>query len=119
MRRDWRVPARVRAPIPDLRASLRNWEVQLLPPSPRRRCDIQTEALQTGIHRCLASCYAHMGRLDEARDIVQRLRAITPTVMPYARPWRNPEHWEFFLAGLRLAAGIGIEVIGQAANSRS
>jgi len=46
-----------------------------------------------------------MGRLDEAREIVERLRTITPVVMPGARQLRNPEHRELFLSGLRLAAG--------------
>ena len=61
-----------------------------------------------GIYRYLASCYAHMGRLDEAREMVRRLKAIAPTVMPHAMyglQWRNPEHREFFLSGLRLATG--------------
>jgi adenylate cyclase len=56
-------------------------------------------------YRTLASCYAHMGRLDEAREIVKRLRAITPVVVPSVIPFRNPEHRELFLSGLRLAAG--------------
>jgi tetratricopeptide (TPR) repeat protein len=56
-------------------------------------------------YRFLASCYAHMGRLDEARDIVKRLRAITPVVVPSVIPYRNPEDRELFLSGLRLAAG--------------
>ena len=56
-------------------------------------------------YRFLASCYAHMGLLDEARDIVKRLREITPLVVPSAEHWRNPEHREFYLSGLRLAAG--------------
>jgi adenylate cyclase len=56
-------------------------------------------------HRYLAACYAHMGRLDEARGVVTRLRAITPVVMPRAIPFRNPEHRELLLSGLRLAAG--------------
>jgi len=56
-------------------------------------------------YRGLAACYAHMGRLDEARAIVARLRAITPLVMPSVLPWRNPEDRELFLSGLRLAAG--------------
>jgi TolB-like protein/class 3 adenylate cyclase len=56
-------------------------------------------------HRFLASCYAHMGRLDEARDFVKRLREITPLVIPSAEHWRNPEDREFYLEGLRLAAG--------------
>ena len=56
-------------------------------------------------YRVLASCYAHMGRLDEARAIVRRLRAITPAVMEPATRYRNPELRELFLSGLRLAAG--------------
>jgi adenylate cyclase len=56
-------------------------------------------------YRYLAACYAHMGRLDEAREIVARLRAITPVVVPDARFLRNREHRELFLSGLRLAAG--------------
>jgi adenylate cyclase len=56
-------------------------------------------------YRVLAACYAHMGRLDEARAIVARLRAITPQVVPRDLPFRNPEDRELFLSGLRLAAG--------------
>jgi adenylate cyclase len=56
-------------------------------------------------YRWLAACYAHMGRLDEAHETVQRLRAMTPNVVPAATHWRNPEHRELFLSGLRLAAG--------------
>ena len=56
-------------------------------------------------YRVLASCYAHMGRLDEAREIVRRLRAITSVVPESATRYRNPELRELFLSGLRLAAG--------------
>jgi adenylate cyclase len=56
-------------------------------------------------YRGLAACYAHMGRLDEARAIVIRLRAIIPQVVPSDLPFRNPEHRELYLSGLRLAAG--------------
>jgi adenylate cyclase len=56
-------------------------------------------------YRYLASCYAHMGRLEEARDVVERLRDISPLVVPSVVPFRNPEHRELFLSGLRLAAG--------------
>ena len=59
----------------------------------------------TVTYRFLASCYAHMGRLDAAREIVARLRTITPVVVPEVVPFRNPEHRERFLSGLRLAAG--------------
>jgi TolB-like protein len=60
-----------------------------------------------GSYRTLAACYTHMGRLDEARAIVARLRTITPLVVPSNLPWRNPEDRELFLSGLRLAAGEG------------
>ena len=55
-------------------------------------------------YRVLASCYVHMGTLGEARDIVRRLRAITPLVVESATRYRNPEHRELFLSGLRIAA---------------
>jgi adenylate cyclase len=57
------------------------------------------------MYRLLASCYAHMGRLEEARAIIERLRTITPQIVPSGLPWRNPEDRELFLSGLRLAAG--------------
>jgi adenylate cyclase len=59
-------------------------------------------------YRYLAACYAHMGRLDDAREIVARLRAITSVVIPDASFLRNAEHRELFLSGLRLAAGEAI-----------
>jgi adenylate cyclase len=46
-----------------------------------------------------------MERLDEARAIVARLRAITPLVVPRDLALRDPEDRELFLSGLRLAAG--------------
>jgi TolB-like protein len=55
-------------------------------------------------YRILAACYAHMGRLDEAREVVARLSAVTPVVIPDANYLRNPEHRELLLSGLRLAA---------------
>jgi len=58
-------------------------------------------------YRTLAACYAHMGRLDEARTIVTRLRAITSLVVPSDLPLalRNSEDRDLYLAGLRLAMG--------------
>jgi hypothetical protein len=56
-------------------------------------------------YRFLASYCAHLGRLDEARATVERLRDITPSVIPGAEHWRVPEQRGFFLEGLRLAAG--------------
>ena len=56
-------------------------------------------------YQFLAACYAHMDRLDDAREIVARLRAITSVVIPDASLLRNTQHRELFLSGLRLAAG--------------
>jgi TolB-like protein len=59
----------------------------------------------TQIYRYLAACYAHMGRLDEARELVKRLRLITPAVVTDFSRFQNPEDRELILSGLRLAAG--------------
>jgi adenylate cyclase len=56
-------------------------------------------------YRFLASCYAQMGRLGEAREIIERLQTLTDVIVPHATHWRNPEHRELYLEGLRLAAG--------------
>jgi tetratricopeptide (TPR) repeat protein len=56
-------------------------------------------------YRVLAACYAQMGRLDEARKIIARLRVLTPDLVPSAAQLRNPADRELFLSGLRAAAG--------------
>jgi adenylate cyclase len=56
-------------------------------------------------YRTLAACYAQMGRLDEARATIAKLRVITSQVVPSDIPFRNPENRELWLSGLRLAAG--------------
>ena len=59
-------------------------------------------------NRFLASCYAHAGRLEEAREVVVRLRAITPVIVPATTNYRDPVHRELFLSGLRAAAGAAL-----------
>jgi adenylate cyclase len=56
-------------------------------------------------NRFLASCYAHLGRMDNARDVVSRLRAITPAIVPKVTNYRDPAQREMFMSGLRVAAG--------------
>ena len=56
-------------------------------------------------YQYLAACYAHMGRLDDAREIVVRLRTITSVIIPDASYLRNPTQRDFYLSGLRVAAG--------------
>jgi hypothetical protein len=72
---------------------------------PKLLLAIQDDPSYPQPYRWLAACYAHMGRLDEARAVVARLRAIVSVVIPDAGFLRNPEHRELFLSGLRLAAG--------------
>jgi len=72
---------------------------------PKLLLAIQEDPSNPGPYRVLAACYAHLGRLDDAREMVERLRAITLSVMPDTSYLRNPEHRELLLSGLRLAAG--------------
>jgi adenylate cyclase len=69
---------------------------------------MQDNPAHPGTYRFLAACYAHMGRLDEARAIVAKLCAITSHVMPSDLPYRNPEDRKLFLSGLRLAMGATV-----------
>jgi hypothetical protein len=46
-----------------------------------------------------------MWRLDEAQEVVVRSRSITSAVVSGADCFCNPEHREFYLSGLRIAAG--------------
>jgi adenylate cyclase len=55
-------------------------------------------------YRFLAACYAHLGRLDEARATLARLSAITPLVGVTDLPFRNNEDRELLVSGLRLVA---------------
>jgi TolB-like protein len=72
---------------------------------PKLLLSIQDQPGYPASYRYLAACYAHMGRLDEARAIAARLCAITPLVAQTDPPWRNPEDRELLLSGLRLAMG--------------
>ena len=72
---------------------------------PRLLLAIQEDASLPNPYRYLAACYAHMARLDEARAVVGRLRAITGVVIPDLAYLRNAEHRALYLSGLRLAAG--------------
>ena len=58
-------------------------------------------------YRYLAACYAHMGRIDKAREAIRRLRGITSLIIPGPSTtyMRKPEHRELFLSGLRMAVG--------------
>jgi adenylate cyclase len=61
--------------------------------------------------RFLASCYAHMGRLEDAQSIVEKLRDITPDLIPSGEHWRVSENRSYYLEGLRLAVGVAPEEV--------
>ena len=71
---------------------------------PKLRLAIQDYPGYAAAYCYLAACYAHMGRLDDAREVVKRLRAVTPVIHDPSY-LRNPEQRELLLSGLRLAAG--------------
>jgi len=66
---------------------------------------IQQDPSDTSSYRILAACYAHIGRIEEAREVIARLRAITPDVMPNVSLLQNLDHRELYLSGVRMAAG--------------
>ena len=66
---------------------------------------IQDDPSHPTPYRFLVACYAHMGRLDDAREILAQLHTVTPGVVPDVSYLRNSEHRELLLSGLRLAAG--------------
>jgi hypothetical protein len=62
--------------------------------------------LRGKVNRFLAATYAHLGWLDEACDTIAQLRAVNPSLLARdAATWRNPEHRELLLSGLRRAGG--------------
>jgi adenylate cyclase len=56
-------------------------------------------------YRALAASYAHLGRQDEARAVIDRLRGLAAVVIPTGNAFRDPAQGEVFASGLRLALG--------------
>ena len=55
---------------------------------------LQVSPNSVSTHRWLAVCCGHMERIDEAREIINRLRTIVLDAASGASPYRNPEHRE-------------------------
>src|SRR5262249_555552 len=72
---------------------------------PKLLLAIQEDPSFPAPYRYLAACYAHMGRLGEARAIVDRLRRITSGIGRGVSWFRNAEHRELYLSGLQRATG--------------
>jgi TolB-like protein len=71
---------------------------------PKLLLAIQDDPSFPSPYRFLAACYAHLGRLDEARAVLARLQSITAVVIPDAAHYRNAEHRDLLLSGLRRAS---------------
>jgi TolB-like protein/Tfp pilus assembly protein PilF len=69
------------------------------------RLAIQEDTSFPEPYRFLAACYAHMGRMDDAREVVGRLRGISDVVIPDVAVLRDPGHRALYLSGLRRALG--------------
>ena len=69
------------------------------------RLAIQEEPSFVPAYRLLAACYAQMGRLEEAKRIAQLIQELGGILVPRVIPYRDPDHRDLFLSGLRLAAG--------------
>lgn len=62
-------------------------------------------------YRFLAACYAHMNRLDKARQVAARLRKITPAPMPDTTHMRNDGQREMLVTGLKLAGIASVKQV--------
>jgi tetratricopeptide (TPR) repeat protein len=81
---------------------------------PQLRLAIQDDPTFPSPYRFLAACYAHLGRLEDARETIVRLRRACSVVMPETGHFRNGDHRELLVAGLlrameAVAAGRGGE----------
>jgi adenylate cyclase len=66
---------------------------------------MQEGAVTPWRYRLLAASYAYLGRLDDAREVIQQLRATGACVMPNRMILPNRKLHQLLLDGLRRAAG--------------
>ncbi len=68
------------------------------------RLAIQDDPNYPTAYRFLAACYAKMGLLGEGRETIERLRLITPKIVPPYPMFRRESDRELLLSGLRVTA---------------
>jgi len=71
---------------------------------PHLRLAIEEEPAFMEPYRLLAACFAHLGRLDDAQEVIARLEK-SALVVPPRIAYRKEEHREVYLSGLRRALG--------------
>ena len=64
---------------------------------PRLLLTIQEQPNAPTSYRILAACYAHMGRLNDAQEMIARLRTVTAVVRPDVGYLRRPEDRDLWL----------------------
>jgi adenylate cyclase len=72
---------------------------------PKLRIAIAEDPSHPQAYRFLAACYAHLGRIEEARAVMARLRTVTADPLSVGFTLRNERHRQLLLAGMRLASG--------------
>ena len=72
---------------------------------PKLLLSIQEDPTHPAPYLYLAACYAHMGRVGDAKDVIARMRGNASAVSHDVSYLRTPEHRELFLSGVRLAMG--------------
>ena len=71
--------------------------------APKLLLSLQEDPSLPNPYRYLAACYAHMGRLGEARELMRRVQEITSVAVPDLTYLRNADYRELYRSGLRLA----------------
>jgi len=66
---------------------------------------IQEHRANPQSYRALAACYAHMGRLDDARQVLEQLKALNSPILPEVERYHRLADREVLLSGLRMAMG--------------
>jgi adenylate cyclase len=59
-------------------------------------------------YRFLAASYAHLGRLDDARNVIDRLCMFAPIIGEDMLSWRRAEDRQLLESGLQRAMGEGV-----------
>lgn len=107
MRLDPHYPEIVLQFVADARFSLGEYELAIAAIEQRLARNPQSETA----YALLASCYGHLGRLEESRQAWARTLNINPSFSVERRrrvlPFRNPQDFERRVAGIRKAGLIG------------
>jgi TolB-like protein/class 3 adenylate cyclase len=66
---------------------------------------IQEHRANPQSYRGLAACYAHLGQLDAARQMIERLKELNASILPEVERYHALQDREVLLSGIRIAVG--------------